>query len=126
MENLHFVFAASPGRPSASSPLPEVVAWCLWHAMQAGVRDLLFEESERGLSVKHFVEGKTSAGSAYQEVACFPHLRGKPLQDLPAKGAGTAVTGGTRWKLRFWTGLKTELAPAPACTLVQLVPQVTA
>ena len=122
MENLHFVFAASPARPTAVSPLSEIIAWSLWRATQANVRDLLFEESERGLCVKHFVEDKITSRCSYVEVACFPHLRGTPLHDLPSKGGGTAVSGGSRWRLRFWTGQKSENGPAPACTLVQLVP----
>jgi hypothetical protein len=122
MENLHFVFASSPASPTASSPLSEVMAWSLWRATRAGVRDLLFEESGRGLCVKHFVEEKATSRCAYEEVACFPHLRGTPLHDLPSKGGGTAVNGAARWKLRFWTGVKAENGPAPACTLVQLVP----
>ena len=122
METLHFVFASSPARPTAVSPLSEVIAWSLWRATESGVRDLLFEESERGLCVKHFTEEKVTSRCAYVEVACFPHLRGTPLQGLPSKGGGTAISGANRWRLRFWTGLKTENGPAPACTLVQLVP----
>ena len=122
MENLHFVFAASPARPTGCSPLSEVIAWSLWRATRHNVRDLLFEESDRGLCVKHFVEDKITSRCAYEEVACFPHLRGTPLQGLPSKGGGTAVNGASRWRLRFWTGLKAENGPSPACTLVQLVP----
>jgi len=122
METLHFVFASSPAKPTACSPLSEVIAWSLWRATRSNVRDLLFEESERGLCVKHFVEEKITARCSYVEVACFPHLRGTPLHELPSKGGGTAVSGADRWRLRFWTGLKTENGPAPACTLVQLVP----
>ena len=90
--------------------------------MQAGVRDVVFEESARGLTVKHFVEGKHASRSVYHEVLCFPHLRGSPLRGLPAKGAGTAINEAGRWKLRFWTGLKAVSDESPACTLVQLVP----
>jgi hypothetical protein len=122
MENLHFVFAASPARPTAVSPLSEVIAWSLWRATCDGVRDLLFEESGRGLCVKHFVEDKITARCSYVEVACFPHLRGEPLHGLPSKGGGTAISGANRWRLRFWTGQKSENGPSPACTLVQLVP----
>jgi hypothetical protein len=122
MENLHFVFASSPARPTACSPLSEVIAWSLWRATRDGVRDLLLEETDRGLCVKHFTEDKIASRCAYVEVACFPHLRGTPLHSLPAKGGGTAISGGDRWRLRFWTGVKNEEGDAPACTLVQLVP----
>jgi hypothetical protein len=124
MENYQFNFDTPPAQPTSCSPLADVFAWALWKAVNLKISDLLIEQSNQGLVVAHFQAQRRQRGNGrcYRVIACFPHLRGSPLQDLPPRAAGTVKTSERRWNVCSWTALKSPEDPGSLCTVVQLRP----
>lgn len=125
MTDFHFIFDAPPPPPCASSPVDEVFAWALWRAMQLGMKDVVVDESERGLLVgclDYRRHGK-NRGPKYLPLVVLPHLRGSPLKNIPANVLGSAAAGDARWNVRVWTCHKLAGETFRLCAVVQLVPQ---
>lgn len=121
MDYFHFIFDVPPAQPTACSALRDVFAWSVWRAMDLGVKDLVFEESEHGLVVACLDDRRKESPRRpeYRQLARFLHLRGSALSVCPARASGTATRGDMRWSVRLWTCYRGD--SSRLCTVVQLV-----
>ena len=104
--------------------MDDIIAWAVWCAMDRALKDVVFDECEDGLKVgclDYRVKGKYR-GPNYVPLALFPHLRGSPLRDLPAKATGSVDVEGITWNIRVWICEKLTADTSRLCAILQLLP----
>lgn len=128
VSNLQYNFEVPPARPSATAPVDDVLAWAVWSALEIGLRDVVFEESDDGLLVGclDYTRRGRNHGPKYYALATLPHLRGSPLKQLPDKAMGVVAAGREKWSVRLWICQKLVGEMSRLCAVVQLVPYASA